>query len=99
VDAGHTARPTDFCWAPGEQETWTCASASEDNVVMVWAPSMRVWAGEEVKVEEAELEEPVPMEDVEDEKSTNENGNDHGKEEMEIEKESVQANGGLNVEG
>lgn len=53
---GHTARPTDFCWAPGVTENWTAASASEDNVVQVWQPTMRVWAGDEVKVEEKELE-------------------------------------------
>lgn len=53
---GHTARPTDFCWAPGELENWTAASASEDNVVMVWQPTMRVWAGDEVKIDEKELE-------------------------------------------
>ena len=53
---GHTARPTDFCWAPGESENWTAASVSEDNVVMVWQPTMRVWAGDEVKVDEKELE-------------------------------------------
>lgn len=53
---GHTARPTDFSWAPGEAENWTVASASEDNVVMVWQPTMRVWAGDEVKVDEKELE-------------------------------------------
>lgn len=82
VPAGHTARPTDFCWAPGEQETWTCASASEDNVVMVWAPSMRVWAGEEIKVEEAELEQ--PMEGVEEESASASAGG---------EKEAVRANG------
>lgn len=96
---GHTARPTDFCWAPGQQETWTCASASEDNVVMVWAPSMRVWAGEEVKVEEGELEEPIPIEDVEEERSASGNGNGHGNEEMDVERDGAQANGGLNVEG
>lgn len=53
---GHTARPTDFCWAPGEAENWTAASASEDNVVMVWQPTMRVWAGSDIKVDEKELE-------------------------------------------
>jgi histone-binding protein RBBP4 len=53
---GHTARPSDFCWAPGEAETWTAASTSEDNVVMVWQPTMRVWAGDEVRVDERELE-------------------------------------------
>lgn len=53
---GHTARPTDFCWAPGEGENWTAASTSEDNVVMVWQPTMRVWAGDEVKIDEKELE-------------------------------------------
>ncbi|KZS93318.1 WD40 repeat-like protein [Sistotremastrum niveocremeum HHB9708] len=64
VHGGHTAPPTDFCWAPGETENWTAASASEDNVVMVWSPSMRVWAGDEVKVEESELE--VDMEGIEE---------------------------------
>lgn len=63
--SGHSARPTDFCWAPGEPETWTLTSASEDNIVMVWAPTMRVWAGEEVRVDENELE-PQPMEDIEE---------------------------------
>lgn len=53
---GHTARPTDFCWAPGETENWTATSASEDNIVMVWQPTMRVWAGDAVKIDEKELE-------------------------------------------
>jgi len=53
---GHTARPTDFCWAPGEGENWTAASTSEDNIVMVWQPTMRVWAGDEVRIDEQELE-------------------------------------------
>jgi histone-binding protein RBBP4 len=53
---GHTAPPTDFCWAPGESETWTLASSSEDNIVMVWSPSMRIWAGEEVDVDPNQLE-------------------------------------------
>lgn len=66
---------------------------------MVWAPSMRVWAGEEVKVEEAELEEPVPMEDVEEERSINGHGSGNGHEEMEIEKHGAQTNGNLNVGG
>jgi len=56
IHGGHTARPTDFCWAPGEGENWTAASTSEDNVVMVWQPTMRVWAGDEVKIDEKELE-------------------------------------------
>ena len=53
---GHTARPTDFCWAPGEGESWTAASTSEDNILMVWQPTMRIWAGDEVKIDEKELE-------------------------------------------
>jgi len=53
---GHTARPTDFCWAPGEAENWTASTTSEDNVVMVWQPTMRIWAGDEVKIDERELE-------------------------------------------
>jgi histone-binding protein RBBP4 len=53
---GHTARPTDFCWAPGEGENWTASSVSEDNVVMVWQPTQRVWAGDDVPIDDKELE-------------------------------------------
>ena len=53
---GHTARPTDFCWAPGVAESWTAASTSEDNIIMLWQPTMRIWAGDEVKIDEKELE-------------------------------------------
>ncbi|KAI0718924.1 histone acetyltransferase type B subunit 2 [Cerioporus squamosus] len=56
VHGGHTARPTDFCWAPGVGESWTAASTSEDNILMVWQPTMRIWAGDEVKIDERELE-------------------------------------------
>lgn len=31
-------------------------STSEDNIVMLWQPSMRIWAADEVKVDEGELE-------------------------------------------
>jgi histone-binding protein RBBP4 len=55
-DPGHTARPTDFCWAPGEEEAWMGVSASEDNIVMIWQPTMRIWAGDDVKIDEKELE-------------------------------------------
>ncbi|KAL0951850.1 hypothetical protein HGRIS_008511 [Hohenbuehelia grisea] len=65
VHGGHTARPTDFCWAPGEGENWHITSASEDNIVMVWQPTMRIWAGDEVKVDEKELESDA-MEGVEE---------------------------------
>ena len=37
-------------------EYWTAVSTSEDNVVMVWQPTMHVWAGEEVHIEEKQLE-------------------------------------------
>ena len=53
---GHTARPTDFCWAPGVDESWTASSTSEDNIIMIWQPTMRIWAGDEVKIDEKELE-------------------------------------------
>ncbi|KAG6813241.1 Histone acetyltransferase type B subunit 2 [Tricholoma furcatifolium] len=56
IHGGHTARPTDFSWAPGEGEKWTIASTSEDNVAMVWQPTMRVWAGDAIKIDEGELE-------------------------------------------
>ncbi|KAM5536021.1 hypothetical protein V8D89_010279 [Ganoderma adspersum] len=56
VHGGHTARPTDFCWAPGADESWTASSTSEDNIIMVWQPTMRIWAGDEIKIDEKELE-------------------------------------------
>ncbi|CAK5264467.1 unnamed protein product [Mycena citricolor] len=56
VHGGHTSRPTDFCWAPGEADNWTATSTSEDNIVMVWQPTMRVWAGDAVNIDEKELE-------------------------------------------
>ncbi|KAI9513126.1 WD40-repeat-containing domain protein [Russula earlei] len=56
IHGGHTARPSDFCWAPGVGEHWTAVSTSEDNVVMVWQPTMHVWAGDEVHIEEKQLE-------------------------------------------
>ncbi|KAJ7922802.1 WD40 repeat-like protein [Mycena leptocephala] len=54
VHGGHTARPTDFCWAPGETENWTATSTSEDNIVMVWQPTMRVWAGDALEADAME---------------------------------------------
>ncbi|CCM03663.1 uncharacterized protein FIBRA_05807 [Fibroporia radiculosa] len=63
IHGGHTSRPTDFCWAPGRDNNWTVASTSEDNVVMVWQPTMHVWAAEQVRIHVEELEE--PMEGVE----------------------------------
>jgi len=70
MHGGHTSRPADFSWAPGIGEQWHVASVSEDNVLMVWQPSRRIWAGEDVEVDERELEE--PMEGVE---STSVNAN------------------------
>ena len=32
------------------------ASVSEDNIVMAWSPSMRIWAADEVKVDADQLE-------------------------------------------
>lgn len=56
VHGGHTSRPTDFCWAPGIGEDWTASSTSEDNIVMIWQPTMRIWAGDQVKIDQKELE-------------------------------------------
>ncbi|KAJ3826767.1 hypothetical protein F5880DRAFT_1504417, partial [Lentinula raphanica] len=56
VHGGHTPRPTNFCWAPEGMENWTAANMSEDNIVMVWQPTMHVWAGEQVKIDTKELE-------------------------------------------
>ena len=54
--SGHTSRPADFSWAPGISESWHIASVSEDNVLMVWQPSRRIWAGDELEVDCHELE-------------------------------------------
>ncbi|KIY73395.1 WD40 repeat-like protein [Cylindrobasidium torrendii FP15055 ss-10] len=67
VHGGHTSRPTDFCWAPNEDDQWTVVSAAEDNVVQVWQPTMRIWAGDEVKIDPRELEDSM-MEDIQEEK-------------------------------
>jgi len=85
VLAGHTARPTDFCWAPHELDNWTATSVSEDNILMIWQPTMRVWAGDAVKIDEKELENDA-MEGVEPTRpgtdeagpSTGGNGNGNG---------------------
>ncbi|KAJ7070670.1 WD40-repeat-containing domain protein [Mycena amicta] len=69
VHGGHTSRPTDFCWAPGEADSWTATSTSEDNIVMVWQPTMRIWAGDAVNIDEKELEDDA-MEGVERHAST-----------------------------
>jgi histone-binding protein RBBP4 len=37
-------------------EQWTAATTSEDNVAMIWQPTARIWAGDEVKIDEKELE-------------------------------------------
>lgn len=90
---GHTARPTDFCWAPGEEENWTVSSTSEDNVVMVWQPTMRIWAGDEVKVDEKELEGDA-MEGVEETTpSGSGQGNAKGSASLRSQSMSVSANG------
>ncbi|KAF9270853.1 histone acetyltransferase type B subunit 2 [Marasmius fiardii PR-910] len=83
VHGGHTSRPTDLCWAPGEGENWTAASVSEDNVVMVWQPTMRVWAGPEVKVDPNELEADA-MEGIE-----TSGGNGKGKQKEKEDKEAL----------
>ncbi|KDQ31308.1 hypothetical protein PLEOSDRAFT_166538 [Pleurotus ostreatus PC15] len=93
VHGGHTARPTDFCWAPGEQENWTVSSTSEDNVVMVWQPTMRIWAGDEVKVDEKELEGDA-MEGIEETTpSGSGQGNAKGSASLRSQSMSVSANG------
>ncbi|EPT03454.1 hypothetical protein FOMPIDRAFT_1058699 [Fomitopsis schrenkii] len=63
MHGGHTARPTDFCWALGAAEAWTASSTSEDNILMVWQPTAHIWAADTIKIDERELEE--PMEGVE----------------------------------
>ncbi|EIW87148.1 WD40 repeat-like protein [Coniophora puteana RWD-64-598 SS2] len=77
IHGGHTARPTDFCWAPGEPENWTASTTSEDNIVMIWQPTMRIWAGDEIKVDEKELEEDA-MEGVESSKDEGPSGSGSG---------------------
>ncbi|KAL5519527.1 HAT2 [Sanghuangporus vaninii] len=56
MHGGHTSRPADFSWAPGKSEEWHIASVSEDNIIQVWQPSRRIWAGEDLDVDSKELE-------------------------------------------
>jgi len=70
VHGGHTGRPTDLGWGPGDAfdgesgegegvgklSGWEVVSAAEDNVVMVWSMSSNIWAGDAKTVDEDELE-------------------------------------------
>jgi len=56
VHGGHMARIADLGWAPNIEDKWTLVSAGEDNVVMVWSPTWRIWASDEVRPRAGELE-------------------------------------------
>lgn len=56
VHGGHMARIADLGWAPNIEDKWTLVSAGEDNVVMVWSPTWRIWASDEVRPKAGELE-------------------------------------------
>ena len=56
VHGGHMARVADLGWAPNVEDKWTLVSAGEDNVVMVWSPTWRIWASEEARPRAGELE-------------------------------------------
>jgi len=58
VHGGHTSRPTDLGWAPGQgvDREWFMVSAAEDNVVQVWKMSEGIYARGERRVEDMDLE-------------------------------------------
>jgi hypothetical protein len=56
VHGGHMARIADLGWAPNIEDKWTLVSAGEDNVVMVWSPTWRIWASDEARPKAGELE-------------------------------------------
>ncbi|KIM32389.1 hypothetical protein M408DRAFT_326976 [Serendipita vermifera MAFF 305830] len=56
VHGGHMARIADLGWAPNLEDKWTLVSAGEDNVVMIWSPTWRIWASEEARPKAGELE-------------------------------------------
>jgi len=58
VHGGHISRIADIAWAPHIEDKWTLASAGEDNVLMVWSPTWRIWASDEVRLKPSELERP-----------------------------------------
>ena len=58
VHGGHISRIADIAWAPHIEDKWTLASAGEDNVLMVWSPTWRIWASDEVRPKPSELERP-----------------------------------------
>lgn len=56
VHGGHMARIADLGWAPAVEDKWTLVSAGEDNVIMIWSPTWRIWASDEVRPRAGELE-------------------------------------------
>jgi len=58
VHGGHISRIADIAWAPHIEDKWTLASAGEDNVLMVWSPTWRIWASDEVRPKPSKLERP-----------------------------------------
>jgi histone-binding protein RBBP4 len=45
LHGGHTSKVSDFSW--NDQDPWTIASVSEDNVLQVWQMAEEIYAGEE----------------------------------------------------
>ena len=45
LHGGHTSKVSDFSW--NEQDHWTIASVSEDNVLQVWNMAEEIYAGAE----------------------------------------------------
>jgi histone-binding protein RBBP4 len=50
LHGGHTSKVSDFSW--NQQEHWTIASVSEDNVLQVWSMAEEIYAGEEADEED-----------------------------------------------
>jgi histone-binding protein RBBP4 len=81
VHGGHMARIADLDWAPGLEEKWTLVSAGEDNVLMVWSPTWRIWASEHVPMKPGELEKGVNKKwDSDEEVDEEENDEEMGSE-------------------
>jgi histone-binding protein RBBP4 len=50
LHGGHTSKVSDFSW--NQQEHWTIASVSEDNVLQVWSMAEEIYAGDEADEED-----------------------------------------------
>ena len=83
VHSGHTARVSEFNWNPCDDEEWTVASISEDNILQVWQPAMAIVFDDDILEEVKEIcgmddDDLEAVEEGEEEEDEEEDGADKG---------------------